>query len=152
MSVKCLAAAAAISMLAAGAAHAGDYGGTPPYESAAYGYAGYDSGCGGFTLAGVRAGVTVLGVNLGAGVRASLGGGCGRHIDGGGAVYASPAPVYQQGYPGPGYGGGFGQAYPSPAAFPAPGYAQPGYPQPGYGYAPQPCGCQGQGYGYPQPY
>jgi hypothetical protein len=157
MTLKILAAAAALTMLAAGAAHAGDYG-RPPYASGAYGYAGYDGGgCGGFTLAGAHAGVTVLGINVGARAQARIGGGC--EGGSGGAAYAAPQPAYQDpAYQGPsqGSGGYYGQpvyqpAYAAPAAYPAPAYAPQAYPQPPYGYAPQPCGCA-PAYGYARPY
>jgi hypothetical protein len=147
-------AAAALSV-AGGAAHAQDYG-RPPYASNAY--AGYDGGgCGGFTIVGVHAGVTVLGIDVGAGGRARIGGDC-RSGYTGGAAYA-PAPVYQgQGYSGQGYqaqgyqtypvqgygdqGGYYNEpAYAAPASYPMSVYPQ----QLGYGYAPQ-------SYGYAQPY
>ena len=149
MTLKLLAAGAALSMLALGSAHAQDYG-TPPYGSGAYGYAGYGGGgCEGFTLAGAHAGVTLLGFNLGAGARFGFDGGCG----GGYAPAAAPA------YPAGNYvnGGYYNQqeayppAYAAPAAYPAPPvvYAVPTYTYAQPVYA-QPCGCQGypayQGY------
>ena len=165
MNTKILAFAAAMTMLAgaASAAQAQSYDGTPPYASGGYGYGGGD--CEGFTIAGVHAGVTVLGVNVGAGGRARIGGDC----RGGGGGYA-PAPVYQGGaYQGAGYGyqqQGYqdqGGGYYGQPQYAQPQYAQPQYAQPqyapayaapaAYGYAqpvyaqPAPCGC-GQAYGY----
>ncbi len=155
MKIKILALAASGALLAAGAAHAGDYG-APPYSAG--GYAGYDGGgCEGFTIVGAHAGVTVLGINVGAGGRARIGGDCAGYS---GAAYTPPLqpypqPVYQdQGYAAQGgyynQGGYAPVAYPQPA-YPQPVYQQQAYPQPGYGYAPQPCGCAPQ-YGYAQPY
>ena len=156
MKIKILALAAAATVLAAGAAHAQDYG-APPYASGGYGYANYNGGdCEGFTIAGAHAGVTVLGINIGGGARARIGDDCGGYHGGGYAP--QPQPVYQ-GYQDQGYqpqyvNGGYYNApsYAQPAAYPyQPAYAQPVYAQPSYGYAPQPCGCQAQ-YGYAQPY
>ena len=135
MSLKMLAvAAAAISALAANAAHAQSYyGPTPPYGSGAYGYAGSSGDACGFTLAGVHAGFTVLGIDVDGGARARVGWGCGGGDSG--AAYAPP-PSYPAPYQDTGY---YNQpAYPAPVAYPAP----PMYQQPAYGYAP-PCGCQG---------
>ncbi len=79
---KAIAASAAAVMLAgaSGAAQAqGYYGGgdlpPPPYAYAGVGYGGgYGGGCGRdrFTLVGAHAGVTVLGVDLGAGAGLSV--------------------------------------------------------------------------------
>jgi hypothetical protein len=139
MTLKMLAAvAAATTMLAAGAAQAQDNG-TPPYAgSGAYGYGGYSgASCGGFTIAGIRAGVTLLGFDLGAGTRFSFGGGgCG----GGGGGYA-PAPVSSYAPPPPASGGGYynqaGGGYPPPYAY------QQQYAAPAYGSGGAPCGCGG---------
>jgi hypothetical protein len=160
MQSKILSLAAAIALLAGGAAHAQAYDGTPPY--AAGGYGGYGDGgdCQGFTIAGVHAGVTVLGVNVGAGGRARIGGDC----RGGGQAYA-PQPAYQGGgYQGAGYGyqqqgyqdqggGYYGQPQYAQPIYAQPQYA-PAYAAPAaYGYGqqvyaqPAPCGC-GQAYGY----
>jgi hypothetical protein len=151
MNFKIWALAVSGCVLAAGAAHAGEYG-APPYSVG--GYAGYDGGgCEGFTLAGANAGVTVLGISVGGGASARIGGGCGGGYQG--AAYAS-APVYQGGYP---QGGSYGppayaQPVYAPVAYPSqPAYAPPpyGYPQPGYGYG-QRCGCQSQPPAVYQPY
>jgi hypothetical protein len=134
MTFKMLAVtAAAITALAGGAAHAQSYyGPTPPYGSGAYGsgaygYAGSAGDTCGFTLAGVHAGFTVLGIDVDGGARARIGGECGGGYSG--AAYAPP-PSYPAPYQDSGY-------YNQPA-YPAP----PMYQQPAYGYAP-PCGCQG---------
>jgi hypothetical protein len=141
MTSKMLAAlAAATTMLAAGAAHAQDYG-TPPYAgSGAYGYGGYSgASCGGFTIAGVRAGVTVLGFDLGAGTRFSFGGGgCGGgYAPAAASSYAPPQPQASGG----GYYNQAGGGYP-----PAPYAYQQQYAAPAYSYGGgAPCGCQGAG-------
>ncbi len=136
---KVFAASAAALMLAGmgGAAQAQSYYGQgdlppPPYAYAGGGYdAGYGGGRGGgcgqdrFTLVGAHAGVTVLGVDLGAGAGLSVptDGYCG-----GGAPAFQPRPyapapmAYYQGYE---------QTY-APPPPPAP-------PPMAYGY---PCGCQ----------
>ena len=156
MILKILAASAALSLLAAGAAQAQDYG-TPPYGSGAYGYAGYGgNGCEGFTIAGAHAGVTLLGFNLGGGARLGFdGGGCG-----GGGYAPAAGPAYPRGdYVNGGYYNQQDayppQAYAAPVAYAAPPvvyapaytYSQPVYAAPSYV---QPCGCQGypayQGY------
>jgi hypothetical protein len=143
MIIKILAAAAALTMLAAGAAKAQDYG-TPPYGSSAYVYNG--GSCGGFTIAGGYAGVTLLGIDFGVSGRARINGDCGGGYSG--AAYAPPPPYQAPAYPQPvyqsqGYQGGY-----APAAYAPPSY---GYPQPAYGYG-QPCGCQGQPLAVYQPY
>jgi hypothetical protein len=141
MMIKILAAAAALTVLGAGAAaHAQDYG-TPPYGSSAYVYDG--GSCGGFTIAGGYAGVTLLGIDFGVSGRARVHGDCGGY----GAAYAPPPPAYPQ------------PAYQSPGGYGAPVYApvsyapplSSSYPQPAYGYG-QPCGCGGQGPVVYQPY
>jgi len=126
MIIKVLAATAALAMLAAGSAHAQGYG-TPPYGSSAYAYGG--GSCGGFTIAGGYAGVTLLGIDFGVAGRARVNGGCG-----GGASYAPPPPPPA---PSPVYGGGGGGAY-----YGQPTFAPAAYAQPSYGYAPPPSGCQ----------
>jgi len=144
MIVKMLAASAALSLLALGSAHAQDYG-APPYGSGAYGYAGFNGGgCDGFTIAGAHAGVTVLGIDIGGGARARIGGDC----HGYGAGYAPPPPPPE--YPGPYMNGGYYNqepAYAAPVAYPAaPVYAAPAYGYSSYTYVQQPmyaapCGC-----------
>ena len=140
MTIKILAAAAALTMLAAGAAHAQDYG-TPPYGSSAYVYNG--GSCGGFTIAGGYAGVTLLGIDFGVSGRARVNGDCGGGYSG--AAYAPPLPYQPQPYPQPVYQS---QGYAPVAYAPQPSY---GYPQPAYGYG-QPCGCGGQPPVVYQPY
>lgn len=153
---KLLMIALAASTAMAGAAHAQAYDGPRP----AYAAAGWsdDDGCRGgrFTLAGAHAGVTVLGVDVGA--SAGLHVGLHDRCRGGGrpVVYApAPAGYAPQPYGPTSYGqdGGYGQAvgYPDPAyaapAYPPPAYGQVsgygyGYAAPtGYGYGPPPCGC-----------
>ena len=138
MTVRILGFAAAIAVLAAGVAHAQAYDGTPPYASG--GYAGYSGGdCDGFTIAGAHAGVTLLGISVGGGARARIGGDC----RGGGAAYAPP-----QAYQGGGYQGGYQDAGYQPQPYQAQGYQGQGYQGQGYqgqggyynqqGYAPQP--------------
>ncbi len=146
--LKMLLAASALSVLWAGAAGAqGYYGGppAPPYSVGGYG-GGYGGGGCRFTIAGVHAGVTVLGIDVGGRVGASVPTDCGGDqgpVQPGPVAYAQP---YAQPYGPPpqpygaaqpyGYQGGYAQ----PVAYPA--------PQP-YGYPPQPCGCQPVAY---QPY
>ena len=146
---KMLLGACALTAVFAGAASAQGYdpGPRPPYATGAYiGIGAGNPDCS-FTIAGAHAGVTVLGINIGAGARVGLPGGCAR--DAGPAAYGPP--------PQPGYAD---QPQPYPAAQPygypprgyAPpaygyqggGYAQPvAYPQPApYGYPAPPCGCQ----------
>jgi hypothetical protein len=133
MTLKMLAvSAAAIAALAGGAAHAQSYyGPTPPYGSGApagaYGYAGSAGDACGFTLAGVHAGFTVLGIDVDGGARARIGGECGGGYTG--AAYAPPPS-----YPAPYQDTGYYNEPPYPAT--------PTYPQPAYGYGPS-CGCQG---------
>jgi hypothetical protein len=151
MTIKILVAVAVLAMLGAGAAKAQDYG-TPPYGSSAYVYNG--GSCGGFTIAGGYAGVTLLGIDFGVSGRARVNGDCGGGDSG--AAYAPPppyqAPAYAQPvYQSQGYAsqGGYGAPGYAPAAYaPPPSY---GYPQPAYGYG-QPCGCQGQSPVAYQPY
>lgn len=152
-----LVGAAALVLLSTGAAQAQGYDSGPrPAYAAAGGYYGGDGDCR-FTLAGAHAGVTVLGINLGAGARLSLPIGCG--YDAAQVAYAAPQPYappqpyyppqgyapaygYQGGYPG-GYPASYQGGYAPPVV-----YAQPAaYPQPAaYGYAAAPCGCQPMGY------
>lgn len=95
-------------------------------------------GDGRFTLAGARAGVTVLGVDLDASANLKIG--LHDRYRGGGAVYAPqpPPPAYAQPVYGGGYEGGYaggGYAYGEQHAtgyIPSP---QPYYP------SPAPCGC-----------
>ena len=134
---KAIAATAAAWMLAgAGAAQAqGYYGGELPplpyaYAGGGYGGEGYGGGGGGcgqdrFTLLGAHAGVTVLGVDLGASAHLGV------PVDeecGGGAPAFQPRPYA-----------------PAPMAYGYQGYGEQGYAPPpppqmtyGYGY---PCGC-----------
>ena len=127
---KAVAVAAAVMLTGgAGAAQAQAYYGDlppPPYAYAGGGYAGGYGGCrqDRFTLLGARAGVTVLGVDLGA--SAHLGvpvdGACGGYAPAFQPRPYAPAPMaYYQGYE---------QTYAPP-----PPPAQPM----AYGY---PCGCQ----------
>ena len=123
-------AAAAATLMLAGAAQAHPYydqGELPPPP---YGYAQVNSGGGchtdHFTLLGAHAGVTVLGVDLGA--SAHLGVPVERSCGGGSEVIAPRA-----------------YAPPPPMPYSPPPYAYQG--EPGYGYAPPPrpmawgCGC-----------
>ncbi len=138
---KMLVGAGSLAVLFAGAAGAQGYdpGPRPPYATGAYiGVGVGDPDCS-FTIAGAHAGVTVLGINIGAGARVGVPtGGCAR--DAGPPAYGDrpqPYPAAQPyGYPPPAYGyqGGGYQG----------GYAQPvAYPQPApYGYPAPPCGCQ----------
>jgi hypothetical protein len=134
------AVAAAALMAGATAASAQPYYGydelpPAPYQvegGAAYGGCGVDR----FTLVGAHAGVTVLGVDLGAGAGLSVptGGGCAAPAESyAPRAYAPPAPA----------------AYAPPPYAPQPYEAQPyevqAYgPPPAYGYQPA--------YGYPQGY
>jgi hypothetical protein len=137
-----------LKMLAAGVAQAQDYG-TPPYAgSGAYAYGGYSgASCGGFTIAGVRAGVTVLGFDLGAGTRFSFGGGgCGGgYAPAAASSYAQPPQAAGGGYYNQA-GGGYPPPYASQQQYAAPAYSSGGG---------APCGCGGaagyQGVAY-QPY
>jgi hypothetical protein len=146
---KILAGASTLALLLSGAAQAQEYYGPPPAPpySAGGGYAA--AGDCRFTLAGVHAGVTLLGVEVGGGVRASLPADCPQEASYGGEPVGAVQPYgvqpsaygYQGGYPPPqGY---YPQpaAYPQPVAYPAP-YASPSYAPAPYGYAPPPCGCQ----------
>ena len=139
--------AAAAGALAAGGAHAQGYGyegGYLPPPAYAYDSAPVeDTGCGDrFTIAGVHAGVTVLGVDVGGGVAASVGGYCEHHYHHRRVEYAQPAyappPVYQQ----PAYPQPYQQRY-SYAPPQQPVYAPPP-PMPWQGgqqgYV-SPCGC-----------
>ena len=124
------------ALLASGGAHAQGYGyggygvgvgagvglgydGAPAYAGGGYGYAPYRPH--GFTLAGVRAGVTVLGVDIDGSAKLTIG----AH-DWGRGGYA-PAPYYPPAPPQPVY---------------QPMYQQPS-PPPGYwmGYSAPTCGC-----------
>jgi hypothetical protein len=165
--LKMLLAASAVSVMFAGAASAqGYYVGAPapPYSVGGYGGGGDCR----FTLAGVHASVTVLGLEVGGRVGASVPTDCGVESgpapwQAGGVAYQRPyGPPYEQPY-GPPYAEPYGAAqpygyqpygyqrgyagppsYPQPVAYPAP---QPyGYPA---GYAQPPCGCQQVAY---QPY
>ncbi len=122
-----LGSCAAAALLAAGAVHAQAYDGTPPYASGpGYGAApsaGYGGDCEGFTIVGAHAGVTVLGINVGAGGRARIGDDCR-----GGGAYPPPAPAYAPGYQGAayqgsayqgGYPGGYQDAAYQPQAYAA---------------------------------
>lgn len=95
-------------------------GGAPAYAGAGYGYAPYRPH--GFTLAGVRAGVTVLGVDIDGSAKLTIG----AHDWNRG--YAPPPAPYYPPAPPP-------QPYPEPVAYPQAAYAAPSY---GYGYG---CGC-----------
>ncbi len=130
---KILAASAAAAMLAGGAGVAqaqGSYGDLPPppyaYGGGGYG-GGYGGGCGHdrFTLLGVHAGVTVLGLDAGASAHLSV------PTDGaceGGRPAFTPRPYAQP----MGYGyQGYEQTYAPPPPRSPPPMA--------YGY---PCGCQ----------
>ena len=121
------------ALLAGGGAHAQGYGygvgggvgygygydsGTPAYAGGGYGYAPYRPR--GFTLAGVRAGVTLLGVDLDGSAKLTI-----SAHDWGRGGYA-PAPYYP----------------PGPPPQPQPVY-EPMSPPPGYwmGYSAPTCGC-----------
>ena len=149
MMVPGYAAAAAVAMsLLASAANAQPYYGYGQLPPAPYveqgGYQGGGGGCGGgegFTLLGARAGVTVLGFDLGADTHfnAPSFNACG----GGGGGYAQPSyapappapPPEPMGYaPPPSYG--YESYAPPPMAPP---------PQTAWGYA-QPCGCEDRGW------
>jgi hypothetical protein len=135
-------ALAAAAVLLPSLAQAQDYGG-PPGGSDAYGYARYDgASCGGFTIAGAHAGITVLGISVGAGARARAGEDCPRA--------APPAPPVPAAYGPEAYAPSAPAPYPAYApAYAPPGYsyALPSYPveqvwvSPPYSYAPSPCGC-----------
>ncbi len=146
-----------LGAMAAGGANAQDYDGggpRPPYATGAYVGLGIGSPDCSFTLVGAHAGVTVLGINAGAGARIGLPGGCREEGPAPVAYQPQYAPPPQPYYGGQGYGGGYqggyyNQGYAAPVAYPQPAYPQPAYPQPGYGGYGQPCGCQPVAY---QPY
>ena len=95
----------------AGVGFGGYDGGAPPYAGGGYGYAPYRPH--GFTLAGVRAGVTVLGVDLDGSAKLTIG----AHDWGRGGYAPTPyyppqpqpqyQPVYQPASPPPGYWMGY---------------------------------------------
>jgi hypothetical protein len=138
-------AAGVLAALFAGAASAQGYdpGPRPPYATGAYiGLGAGDPDCS-FTIAGAHAGVTVLGINLGAGARVGLPGGCAadvRQVGYGQPYGPPPRPLYAD-QPQPNYP-------PQPYGYPQQGYAPPvAYPPPGpYGYPAPPCGCQPAAY------
>ena len=150
-----LLAAAAASLAAGGAqAHEGEYLPAPAYAGSGYDYTAVE--CGGhhgFTLAGARAGVTVLGVDLDAHAGLNIGvhggGACGyggygyrpRPVQYAPQPYAEAPPFAQPQYVQP-QPYGYAQTMAEPYAPPM--YAQPMYPQPTY--APQPAYAEG-GYG-----
>lgn len=137
--------------VAAGTAHAQGYGYLP---APAYAYGGgYEGGHGGrFTLAGARAGITVLGIDLDGSANLKIGlhdhHGGGRQV-----VYAQPPqPVYAPapevnsggyGYVSAGYGQGYAQTYATQT------YVAQDYSGAAYGCGqcapppPPPCGCVG---------
>ena len=130
------------ALLAGGGAHAQGYGygvgggvgygygydsGTPAYAGGGYGYAPYRPR--GFTLAGVRAGVTVLGVDIDGSAKLTIGAHDWGH--GGYARSYAPPPPPQPYYE---------PSYPQPVAYPQPTYALPTY---GCGCAPPPPPCCG---------
>ncbi len=143
-------AAGAAGFAAAGAASAQEgYLPPPPYASGPYDYAGVEHHARhGFTLAGARAGITVLGIDLDAHAALDIGvhdpsyGHARRH------AYA-PRPYAPQPYA-TGYAPQPEPAYAEPMYAPQPSYA-PSYGPPAYEYAPpmggygyaQPCGCGG---------
>jgi hypothetical protein len=153
--LKTLIGASALAVLFAGAAQAQSYYGAAPrapYATGAYIGVGVGSPDCSFTLVGAHAGVTVLGINAGAGARIGLPGGC---RDDGPDAYARPVaqpyrdqayysnggpPPPPYGYQGGGYGyqGGYQGGYAAPVAYPQP---SPYPAAPTYGYG-QPCGCQ----------
>jgi hypothetical protein len=131
------AAALAVGATAAGAQPYYGYDALPPAPYQVEGGASY-GGCSvdRFTLVGAHAGVTVLGVDLGAGAGLSVpvGGGC-----------AAPAEPYA---PRP-------YAPPAPAAYAPPPYAEPAYAPQAYApqaYGPPPAYGYAQSYGYAQGY
>lgn len=134
--LSCTAAALALLNAGAASAQAYDQGPRPPYATGAYiGVGGGDPDCS-FTIAGAHAGVTVLGINIGAGARIGVPTGC----EAAPAAYAQQPPPPPPAPPPPSYGyqGGYQGGYAPPAAY----YSQPvAYPAP-YVYAPPPCGCQ----------
>lgn len=139
------AAGAAASLALGGTAAQAQYLPPPAYAYSGYDYAGAEYGANHFTLAGVRAGVTVLGVDLDAHAGLDIGahgwgGGYGRGYYAPQPAYApppQPQPVYQ-GYAGGFEGGGYGyEAQPIYAPQPAYGYDGGGY---GRSYD-VPCGC-----------
>ena len=159
MSIRLNVLAVAVAALtgAAGAAQAQPeygYGQLPPAPYQEVG-GGYEGGCNreNFTLLGAHAGVTVLGVDLGASAHLGV------PVDEGCGGYAAPAyaprpyaPPEQPANYGPpppyayaqqGYQEGY-QGYAEPS------YAMQGPPAPGYGYAPMAEPMQ-QGWGYAAP-
>ena len=120
----------------------------------------YGAGSGRFTLAGARAGVTVLGVDLDASANLKIGL-HDRYRGGGAPVYApqwqpQPAPYAQPAYSGGGYGeapyggqpsygyaaGGYGGGYAGGGyAYGGEGYAMGYAPAPQSYYPASPCGC-----------
>ena len=136
-------AVGAAGFAAAGAASAQEgYLPPPPYAQGPYDYAGAERHARhGFTLAGARAGITVLGVDLDAHAALDIG----VHDPSYGHAWRpryAPQP-YATGYaPAPAYAE---PTYAPPPAY-APSYGPPAYeyapPMAGYGYAP-PCGCGG---------
>lgn len=141
---KLLLLAAAASLAAGGARAQGydeGYLPAPAYASSGYDYAGAEYGARrGFTLAGVRAGVTVLGLDLDANAALTLG-----VHDGGYAPRYAPPPPYA---PPPRYA-------PEPQYAPEPPYEpqyMPQYAAPAYGYAmPAPVSYGGYGRSYDVP-
>jgi hypothetical protein len=153
-------AAAAVAALVAGSAQAQPYGyagggyvggelPAPAYAYAGYGappqggYSqAYDEGdCDSFTLLGAHAGVTVLGLNLGAGTHLGVGdGGCRRHH--GHHIQYTPPPE-PQGPPemGPPPQMGPGPCCQAPPPPPCCAYAPPPPPAPCCAVAPPPSPC-----------
>jgi hypothetical protein len=139
------AAAAAVLIAGAGAASAQPYYGygelpPAPYQVEGGGYYG-GSGCGGdrFTLLGAHAGVTVLGVDLGAGAGLSVptGGYCGGEAQSFEPRAYAPPPPAPAAYAPPAYG------------YAPPAYAYQSYAAQSYGPPPMmapppayPCGCE----------
>ena len=141
MTIGYVAASAAAISLLAGAASAQPYYGygqlppAPYVEAGGYQGGGYGGACNGgqgFTLLGARAGVTVLGFDLGADAHFNA-----PAIDCGGGE--APAPAFAPAPPAP---------PPEPMGYGSP---PPSYGYESYGYAPQPMAPPPQPWAYARP-
>ena len=154
IALNAIAAAAAAATFVGSAGLAGaqpyyGYGQLPPAPYEVYGGGAYVGGCGGdrFTLLGAHAGVTVLGVDLGAGVGLSVPTGyCGvaqtEQFEP--RPYAPPEEPAPAAYgPPPTY-----PQYAPPPVYAYQGYASQGYSAQSYGPPayPSPCGCGAGGW------
>jgi len=157
--LKMLIGSSALGLMCVSAASAQGYdpGPRPPYATGAYiGIGAGEPDCS-FTIAGAHAGVTVLGVNLGAGARVGVPLSCGPEPPAAYRTAYGPAPQQVYADPPQPYAPARAYGYPPPIylqpayGYPGGGYAQPNIypPPPAYGYPAQPCGCEAAPY---QPY